>query len=144
MEILGLIIKTFVTYFVIMFLSTNLLGLFVRGILPSVQKDLDGNLIETDRTSARSIIITISSLIISLIYIYILYKYLNFGIAIAGIIIMISRLPDLLLEMKTGDKKAYKDLIKKPIGILTSALDWGAVPLIYYSFCCLSQNKKGI
>jgi hypothetical protein len=137
MEILILIVKTVIAYLVIMFLSTNLLGFFVRGIIPSVQGDINGYLIETDIKSTKSIMLTISSFLIILIYIFFLYEYFNYGMALAAIIIMIARLPDLLMEMKTGDKKAYKSASKKPIGILTSAMTWGVFPLIYYSFCCL-------
>lgn len=140
MEIFILIMKTIAAYFVIAFLSTNLLGLFIRGIIPSIQKDSIGNLVEVDIKSTRSILITILSLVIIITYILLLCKYFNHGIALAAIIMMISRLPDLLAEMKTGDKKAYKKISKTPIGIITTAMAWSILPLIYYSFCCIELN----
>ena len=136
MEILILIVKTVIAYLIISLLSTNLLGLFVRGIIPSSLKDFNGELIEIDNKLTRSCHPVLSLLSI-LIYLFFLFEYFNFLMTLASIIIMIARLPDLLMEMKTGDKNAYKTESKKPIGILTSIMAWGCFPLIYYSLCCL-------
>jgi hypothetical protein len=53
MEILILIVKTVIAYLIISLLNTNLLGLFVRGIIPSYLKDLNGDLIEIDNKLTR-------------------------------------------------------------------------------------------
>lgn len=139
MSIFICILKAIFGYFILMFVGTNLLGLVVRGIIPSYRKDNEGNIILIqDITSVKSIIITIVFFIITVLYFYALYHYWNIGIVIAGAIMMFTRLPDLLFEIKTGEKINYKNIIKKPIDIFCTLLSWAALPLIWYSLCYLT------
>ena len=68
------ILKAIAGYFILMFVGTNLLGIVVRGLRPTLKKDSDGNLVSTvDTTSTGSIIMTILFSIISVAYFYALY-----------------------------------------------------------------------
>lgn len=121
-----------------MFVGTNLLGIVVRGFRPTFKKDSDGNLASiVDTSSTGSIIMTILFSIISVAYFYALYHYWNIGIMTAGLLLMFTRLPDLLFEMKTGEKVNSTNMSKKPIDVLLNILSWLALPLIWYSLCYL-------
>ena len=122
-----------------MLIGTNVLGMIVRGIAPSYKRDELGNLHPIDQINSRGgIVIAIISSLVGVIYIYALYHYWNIGIAIAGVFLIISRLPDLLYEMRTGEKISFNNMPKRPIDIVCTLLSWGALPLIWYSLCYLS------
>jgi hypothetical protein len=132
------ILKTIAGYIILMLVGTNLLGIVVRGIFPTHKKDTEGNLVPIENiSSTNSIIMTVILTIVSILYFYALYHYWNVGIMTAGLILMFTRLPDLLFEMKTGEKLNSKNMPKRPIDIICTILSWLALPLIWYSFCYL-------
>ena len=136
MDIFICIVKSIIGYFVLMLIGTNLLGIVVRGLKPTHVRDSDGYLLEIENISSnKSIIMTIIFSIITVVYLYALYHYWNIGILAAGLILMVSRLPDLLFEMKTGNKLNLKNMPKRPVDILLSIVSWIALPLIWYSLC---------
>jgi hypothetical protein len=55
----------------------------------------------------------------------------------AGLILMFSRLPDLLFEMKNGVKINATNMPKKTIDVVLNILSLLALPLIWYSLCYL-------
>lgn len=97
------IIKAVAGYLILMFASTNLLGMVVRGMRTTHTKNNEGDLIAMENISSRpSIIMTIMFSVISVLYLYALYHYWNIGVLLAGLILMLTRLPDLLFEMRMG------------------------------------------
>ena len=138
MDIFLCIIKTIIGYFILIFVGTNLLGMVVRGFLPTYKKDSEGNLNPiVDTSSTSSITMTIVSILIGISYLFALYYYWNIGILIAGLILMYARLPDLLFEMRTGEKLTLSNMPKRPVDILFNILSWLTLPLIWYSLCYL-------
>ncbi len=132
------IIKAIVGYFILMFIGTNLLGMVVRGFLPSYKKDSEGNLNTiVDTSSTSSVVMTIIFIVISIFYLFALYHFWNIGILIAGLILMYARLPDLLFEMRTGEKLNLSNMPTRPIDVLFNILSWLVLPLIWYSLCYL-------
>ena len=122
-----------------MLIGTNLLGIIVRGVVTSYKKDEHGNYqIVEDITSSTSIIMTIVSSLVSILYFYALYHYWNFGVVIAALMLMFSRIPDLLFEMRTGEKINFKNMPKKPIDFFSTAVSWLALPVLWYSLCFLN------
>ena len=95
-----------------MFVFTNLLGIVVRGMVQS--KDEFGNNIREDITERKSIILTLIFTVITLATLYALYYFWNIGIVGAAILLMISRLPDLIYEIKTNQKLTLKNMPKTP------------------------------
>lgn len=133
------ILKAIAGYFILMFVGTNFLGIVVRGLRPTFKKDSDGNLASVVNTSSTgSIIMTILFSIISIAYFYVLYHYWNIGIMTAGLILMFTRLPDLLFEMKNGEKINSANMPKKSIDVMLTILSWLTLPLIWYSLCYLN------
>ena len=130
------IMKAIIGYIILMFVGTNLLGMIVCGFRPTNKRDSEGNLTSLeDITSNGSIIMTIIFALISVLCFYFLYHYWNVGILTAGLILMFTRLPDLLFETKTGEKINSKNMPKKPVDVLCTILSWVALPLIWYSLC---------
>jgi len=139
MDIFISIIKAIIGYVIIIFAGTNLIGIIVRGIIPSYKKDETGNLtLVEDLTSVRSIIITVFSFLLCIAYFYALYHYWNIGVVIAAVIVMFSRLPDLLFEMKTSEKINFRNMPIRPIDVICNVLFWVALPLIWYSLTYLN------
>ena len=139
MDIFICLIKTLVAYFIFMIVGTNLLGMVMRGLVPGYRKDDLGNLmLVEDISSSKSIIMTLISLLVSAIYFFALFHYWNIGIVIAAAIMTFGRLPDLLLEMKTGEKLTQENMTRRPIDVFFTALSWATLPLIWYSLCYLA------
>lgn len=135
MNILISILKTIIAYLILLFVGTNLLGIVFRGLLPTHRKDSDGNLVVLiNPANTRSTIITVIFTLISVLYLYALYHFWNVGIMLSGLIIMLTRIPDLLFEMKTGERIKLKNIPKQPIDIFCTILSWFALPLIWCSF----------
>ena len=142
MAIFLCILKSILGYLVLMLAGTNLLGMIVRGILPTYKKDADGNLqLAMDAKSSGRIVITIVFCVIAILYFYALYHYWNIGIVVTAAMLFLTRIPDLLFEMRTGEKftlKNRKNMPNRPIDFICNLLRWGALPLTWYSLCYLN------
>lgn len=131
------ILKTIGIYILLIIVTINLLGLFVRGLFHSRQKlVVDGKVYH--ETSKMALIITnilFFILIVSLLFA--LYYFWNYGVVIAALLLMISRLPDLLYEIKTGIKVTRKNRRKGFYDYFFMLFFWGALPVLWYSLCRL-------
>lgn len=122
------IIVSIVVYIILMLIGTNLLGMIVRGInKPSYLRE------------TMDYILSIIFLIISIGYLYALYYFWNFGLLAAGLILILVRLPDLLYEMKTGEKMNQSNMAKGPVAIWLNILAWLVLPLVWYSLCQIAH-----
>lgn len=136
MQPLLCIFKSTIGYIILLFVSTNLIGLFVRGLVPSYYLDENKTIQPVeDITSTRSRMLTAAALLFCIMYLYSLYHFWNVSLSAAGLMIMLARIPDLLYEIRTGRKVNYKYMNKKPIDHLTTILIWAALPLIWFSLC---------
>lgn len=139
------ILITFGAYFVLLYLSVNLLGLFVRGLFP--QKELDRvkkeapEFIATSGGDKEYIYqqqkTTIFALIFYVSFIYLLFHFWNIGVVLASILIQVGRLPDLLWDIKHGKKTDPKLMDKNVIFYFSAFLPWIALPVLYYSLYIL-------
>lgn len=121
-----------------MFIGTNLIGTTVRGLIPGYWNDEDGNkFMREDISSGKSIFTTLIFFCLGLLYFYLLYRYFNIWLVVAAAILALCTLPDILFELKTGEKVNVKNMTKRPIDILCSILSWLVLPLIWYSLCYL-------
>jgi len=68
---------------------------------------------------------------------YSLYHHWNIGVAVAAAMVMFSRLPDLLYEIRTGNKIKLGSMPKNPIDYFTTFILWAALPVLWYSLYCL-------
>ena len=138
MDILFCILKTVICYFLFIFLGTNLMGTVVRGLIPGYWKDKNGTLfMREDISSWKSILTTLFFFFLGLIYFYLLYHYFNIWLVIAASTLTITTLPDILFELKTGEKVNMKTMPKRSIDIFFSIISWLILPLIWYALCYL-------
>ena len=134
MAILLTAIKVLVAYFALMFISTNLLGIVLRGLITSYATINGKRYIVEDITTTRSKITTIIFLLATFAYFYLLYKYFQIGIPIAAGLFMLTRVPDLLFEMRTGIKPTMNNLPKRRFDVILKIIDWALIPLLWFSF----------
>jgi hypothetical protein len=112
------------------------MGTVVRGLIPGYWKDKDGTLfMREDISSFKSILTTLIFFFLGLIYIYLLYHYFNIWLVTAALILTITSLPDILFELKTGEKVNMKNMPKRTIDIFLSIISWLVLPLIWYALC---------
>lgn len=126
-------------YFILMYLSVNLLGYFVRGLFPPNYDKLKQEQThefmkkEVEKIQRADKWVTIIALILIVAYFYSLFHFWNVGVMAVAIIIMAGRLPDLLWEIEHG-KRTNPDLMKKNVLYYISAfLPWLGLPVLYYS-----------
>ena len=104
------ILISLVFYFVLMFLSVNLLGFFVRGLFTNPELDKLGkegsDFIKKEVRSVQSADKwgNVVGIILIVVYFGVLFRIWNIGVVLAAVIIMLGRLPDLLWEIKNGKK----------------------------------------
>lgn len=128
-------------FFVLMYLSVNLLGLFVRGLFPQqelnrIKKEapqfvaVAGSDKEYIHQQKRT---TIIALILNFAFFYLLFRIWNFGVVIVVITIMAGRLPDLIWDIKHGKKTDPKLMKKDALYYISAFLPWLGLPILYYS-----------
>jgi hypothetical protein len=123
-----------VAWFALMFLSTNLVGILLRGLISQLlaaDKDGQEGAMDAKRESnGRGIFLTAIGISLSLTAIS---YFGNFALAIAALMLMISRLPDLFWEVRKGRQLEMEDMSRTPFPILSSLLSWAALPVVWYS-----------
>ena len=143
--VLSLIVGV-VGWFVLMWLTANLLGLFVRGLFSNPELDqLEQEASEKQDPASRFItseitadrrankLINIIALALLVGFFYLLFHFLNMTAVIAAIMLTTGRLPDLLWEIKHGRKLNVRELPKNWVYWTTSFLDWASVPVFLYA-----------
>ena len=103
------ILKSIVAWAVLTFVSTNLIGFVVRGILwspPDVEAP-DERVAElfrheTRRMSVGNVAMTLLSILVTAAYLFVLFHFWNVWLAVAALLAMATRLPDLMWEIRTG------------------------------------------
>ncbi|MFC1656407.1 hypothetical protein ACFL14_00355 [Patescibacteria group bacterium] len=127
-------------YFVLMILGTNFIGFIIRGLFregvgievnkethPIIKNEIRKNYITND-------ILTFIWLLFSLGFMYLLYIYLNIWVVISLILLMISRIPDLLLEINEGKSiNQMKNVPKSGTYMFASIIGWIALPIIWWA-----------
>jgi len=133
------LLKVVVAYFILMFLSTNLLGFVVRGLVPPYKNDSNDNPYlakEIASFNRAGIVVIILFIILSIFYYIILYHYWNIGVVSAAAMLMFPGIPDLLFEIRTGENSTPKNNPKKVIDFLCSTIFyWAALPDLWFSLC---------
>jgi hypothetical protein len=127
-------------WFVLMAVTTNLIGFVVRGFfLPSMpMEDASDRVIEIlkqeeGRYQIANFAMTMIAIALTCIFLHALYHFWNVSLSIAAGMLMLSRLPDLLWEIRNGQPRSIQDLPKTGIFIITTGLMWLSLPLIWYS-----------
>jgi hypothetical protein len=136
------IIKTIVAQVILMLVGTNLIGLLVRDLFWS-PPTIDGTTDrvhevlsrETRRLNMAKWVWVLFDILLTTAYLFAIFHFWNIGLAAAGGIIMTARIPDLLFEIRTGNKPTRNNLPKGPVYFVASTMLWGSSLLVWYSLC---------
>ena len=129
-------------YFVLVYLSVNLLGFLVRGLfsnlgLDRLEKEGSDFIKEQVKKSKNADKwINVLALILFIAYFYLILHFWNIGVMLVVIMIMAGRLPDLIWEIKHGRRITSLNIKLLPHDFLfyiTSFLPWAELPILYYS-----------
>lgn len=136
------ILKAIAAWVIMLLVGTNLIGLVMRGLFwppPSTDAPTDRvqKLLarESSRMSFTNRVITFGSAILAAAYLFALFHFWNLGFALAGAVIMTSRLPDLISEIRIGRKTTHKDRPRGSVYLLASTFLWASLVLVWYSLC---------
>lgn len=135
-----LVMKAIIAWVIMILVGINLIGFLVRGLCwspPSsdapterMQKRLAD---WSRRVVATNIAMTLLSLVLMVGYLFMLFFYWNVGLVIAAVLLMASRLPDLFLEIRTGNKVSKHSRPKGAVYTMANFIIWLALPLIWFS-----------
>jgi hypothetical protein len=126
-------------YFILMYLSLNLLGFFVRGLFSNTELDKlkqEGHEFikqEIEKSQRADKWINLIALILIFAYLYTLFHFWNIGVVVAAIIIAVGRLPDLIWEIKHGRKTDPNLMKHNALYYISAFLPWLALPVLYFS-----------
>lgn len=136
------ILKSIGAWLVLMIIGTNLIGLIVRGCLwmPTPvheSPDYETEVIRSEwaRLVSANTTLTLIATLAAAGYLFALHHYWNWYLACAAAILMATRIPELIWELRSGSRVTRRDRPKGTFHILTTALDWASLPLIWYALC---------
>lgn len=125
---------TLVTWLVLLFVTTNLIGFLVRGVFSAFEAEGDDVLkgvIRQHRTTEHAL--NLVGLVFVILFFLALYHFWNAGVVAAAMMLMAARLPDLIWEVKHGTKLQLKDARRPALWKITTALSWVSLPLLWYA-----------
>lgn len=132
------LIITLLSWFALMVIGTNLIGMFVRGL--ALVSDVENQLSKVDDTIKKiageiydpKVEKKVNFIALALIAVYLitLFYFWNIGVVVAAIMLMIARIPDLLWEIKHG-RQGIKNMPKRYM--LTNLIMFAALPVLWYS-----------
>ena len=136
------ILISIVFYFVLMWLSVNLLGLLVRGFftnpeLDKIEAETKHDFIkeEIEKSKRADKWLNLVAFLGIIGYLYATFHFWNIGVTSIALILMFVRLPDLLWEIKTGKKvtrSVAQEMPKNVLYFITTFLTFAALPALYY------------
>lgn len=136
------VIKAIFAWIILLLVGQTLVGAVARGFFWSsppveaptvrVQKILTR---ESRRLNVANIAMTLLFLVLTIAFFYALYHFWNIGLAGSAGLLLVSRLPDLLWKIRTGNKVSKESMPKGAVYILANLLTFLSLPLIWYSLC---------
>lgn len=136
------ILKALAVWVILLLVGTNLLGFVVRGLMWQAPKsDAPGDEVcdllagEVRRHGIANIVMTSTSVLITFGYLAALYHFWNVLLVIAAILAMLTRLPDLLWEIRMGHKVTWQKRQRGPVYELATLGAWVCLPLTWFALC---------
>jgi hypothetical protein len=130
-------VKGLVAWVVLMFVGTHLIGMAVAGFVhPAHRHTSDNPFISKEivkgRMSAYAAGLFFSALVV--VYLIATWRYINPAASVAAAMLMLARIPDVLREMRTGERITAADMPKGAVDVVAVAMMWLALPLLCFSF----------
>lgn len=123
---------TLVAWLILMLVSTNLVGMLVRGFVTSSEMENMHDAIRAEYSKGQRVT-NIIVLVLILIFLGMLYHFWSIGLGIAALMLMISRIPDLIWEIRNGKKLKMGDMARPKFHLLSMALSWASLPVVWYA-----------
>jgi len=123
------------TWFILLFVSTNLIGVLVRGFIQDqkfAELISNNDLIATEHKKSERTTNIIAILLIA-VFIGVIYYFWNIGVVMAAVMLMTSRLPELIWEIRHGQKLQSSDTGRPKFVFLATLLSWVSLPVLWYA-----------
>lgn len=134
-------------YFILLILSTNIVGFIVNGLydpILDVKNEMSAErLIEQskmDNTGLKPLAYIF--LILGSLYLFSIYYYFNIGLALIALSFMLIRIPDVRFEIRTNTKINKKNMPKNVLNTITTLIYWLLLPAIYLSLKYLELHNS--
>jgi hypothetical protein len=126
---------TVVAWLILMFISTNLTGLLVKGFFPNPQmeKIVAGDEFLTNEYQRDQRWVNIVAVVLIILLLAALYYFWNIGLVIAALMLMAARVPDLIWEIKNGRALQMGDMKRPRFYVLSTLLPWVSLPVLWYA-----------
>lgn len=129
-----------VSWLVMLFVSTNFLGLILRGLLKErvITDEMKSDGVVPFPNSCVSPARNVASIFIGFLlgaaYFGVLYKYLGgLWATVAGVPPILARIPDLLIEIRTGRRITKETMSRKPLDYVLVLAMWASLPLLWFA-----------
>ena len=128
------ILKAVGIFLILLVVGAKLTGLFVRSFVTAISP---GNLPEPHRQRIKlvNLLMPVFNFLLIAGYLYAIYYFWTLSLVLCALGIMACRLPDLIWEIRTGNKVTLKNApIRGLFPIIVLAL-LGALLFVWYLFC---------
>ena len=133
-QLLVVSVLALIGWFILMFLTTNLLGLFTDSEIDKLGREGPDFLKEEVKKGKRAdMVLNVIALVSIVGFFYLLFHFLNMYALLAALMLLAGRLPDLIWEIKHGKKIDVSTMTKNATFYLTSLLDWVSFPVFWYA-----------
>lgn len=137
---LHFITKTILVWLMLMYIGINLIGFVVRNLvswaspLDDVSDDFKNTFnreIRQNRSADRALCLLF--LFLTVAHLIAIYHYWNVVLVACAALIMISRLPDLLWEIRTGQRVSKANMPKGVFSNIGVVIDFLSLPLTWFA-----------
>ena len=123
------ILVTIAAWLALMFLSTNLLGFFLRNAVSKSTADGETKGLFSGAEAGK---LSVISLIFLLVFLASITYFGNYALSLAASMILISRLPDLEFEIREQRRITTNDMMRTAFPIASALFSWASLPVIWY------------
>ena len=134
MYIMWIILKFIIANSLLFIISSTLIGFILRGLLqPSTPNPFRGHKAEWYAISPkRGVLYALGATCVTILLFVLIYDNSNIYIILGMILIMLSRVKDLLQEIKTGVKTTYKTASMDKLDTLNILISFLGIGLFNY------------
>ncbi|HEY1604356.1 MAG TPA: hypothetical protein VGF77_02020 [Allosphingosinicella sp.] len=137
-SVLAQIAVTLVAWFILMLVCTNLLGFLVRGFfvnqeMENIASGSDIIMNEYKRSVSTNKYINIIAFGLIIIFLVLLYRFWNIWLVLSALLLIVSRLPDLIWEIRHRRKLQATDMDRPRFYLISTALSWVSLPVVWYA-----------
>jgi len=129
-------VMAFVGWLILMFIGTNLIGVVMRGIFrPSLDRFNSNPVLASmaARANKTLTVSTIAAVVLGVAYLYALGYFWNLGVVAGAVLLIVSRIPDLVWEIQSGERVTASNGPNGSLAIVSTGLSWAALPVLWFA-----------